>query len=231
MADSYDFNNTTNFKKVKILPLKGEKGDQGEAGISGDYSGLINKPSINSIQITGNKTASDLGIASQASVEALAENVNELAENVYTKEETISAVIDAIYPVGSIYMSANDVNPSTLFSGTTWEQIKGQFLLGHDDTIIWDASVMPPVRRERFPLGGTGGEATHTLTISEMPSHSHSTTLPISTTMPITKTTSGNTAVFEENTSANFDSESTGLGTAHNNMPPYLTVNIWQRTA
>ena len=223
MADSYDFNNTTNFKKVKILPLKGEKGDQGEAGISGDYSGLINKPSINSVQITGNKTASDLGIASQASVEALTESVGELAENVYTKEETISTVIDLVYPVGSIYMSANEVNPSTLFSGTTWEQIKGQFLLASDDTQIWG--------RDKYIVGDTGGEESHRLTISEIPSHSHSTTLPISTTMPITKSTSGNTAVFEENTTASYDSTNMGGGGYHNNMPPYLVVSIWKRTA
>ena len=42
-------------------------------------------------------------------------------------------LIDAIYPVGSIYMSVNNVNPSVLFGGT-WEQIKDTFLLSAGDT-------------------------------------------------------------------------------------------------
>lgn len=35
---------------------------------------------------------------------------------------------DKIYPIGSIYISANSINPHNLFGGV-WEQIKGRFLL------------------------------------------------------------------------------------------------------
>lgn len=71
-----------------------------------------------------------------------------------------------IYPVGSIYMSVNNVNPSTVFGGT-WEQIKDKFLLACGDT---------------YNNGATGGSATHTpsgtvgnhtLTAAEIPSHTH----------------------------------------------------------
>jgi microcystin-dependent protein len=65
-----------------------------------------------------------------------------------------------IYPVGSIYMSVNNVNPSTMFGGT-WEQIKDKFLLACGDT---------------YNNGATGGEANHTLTSNEIPSHNHSYT-------------------------------------------------------
>ena len=44
--------------------MKGEKGDQGEAGTSGDYAGLINKPRINNVELDGNKTSSDFGFPS-----------------------------------------------------------------------------------------------------------------------------------------------------------------------
>ena len=67
------------------------------------------------------------------------------------------ANFNKIYPVGSIYMSVNSTNPSTLFGGE-WEQIEDRFLLAcgtnHNN-------------------GETGGEATHTLTTNEMPSHNH----------------------------------------------------------
>lgn len=61
------------------------------------------------------------------------------------------------YPVGAIYLSVNDVDPSSLFGGT-WERIGGRFLLGADST---------------YAAGSTGGEAAHQLTTSEMPSHNH----------------------------------------------------------
>ena len=61
------------------------------------------------------------------------------------------------FPIGSIYLSVNSTSPASLFGGT-WEKIKDKFLLASGDT---------------YSAGATGGEATHTLTIEEMPSHSH----------------------------------------------------------
>lgn len=65
----------------------------------------------------------------------------------------------AVYPVGSIYMSTNPTNPGSLFGGT-WEALdEGRVLIGAGAA---------------YPPGSTGGEATHTLTTNEMPSHTHS---------------------------------------------------------
>lgn len=61
------------------------------------------------------------------------------------------------YPIGSIYQSTSSATPGSLFGGT-WERIKDVFLLSAGDT---------------YHAGSTGGEATHTLTISEMPAHAH----------------------------------------------------------
>ena len=63
--------------------------------------------------------------------------------------------LNAIYPIGSIYMSMNGTNPSQLFGGT-WEQIIGRFL--------WATNSTP---------GLTGGSKNHTLTVEEMPTHTH----------------------------------------------------------
>lgn len=66
-------------------------------------------------------------------------------------------LIDKIYPVGSIYMSVNNVSPS-VFLGGKWTQIQNTFLLAAGSS---------------YAAGSTGGESTHVLTENEMPSHSH----------------------------------------------------------
>lgn len=123
--------------------------------------------------------------------------------------------VDQIYPVGSIYMSVNNVNPSTLFLDTTWEQIKDVFLLSAGDT---------------YTAGSTGGEASHTLTINEMPSHTHPVTGGASTGGSITAPQSYS-SYFKTTRSMAGIATATGGGKAHNNMPPYLTVFMWQRIA
>lgn len=65
--------------------------------------------------------------------------------------------IDDIYPIGSIYMNINNINPEIVFGGQ-WEQIQDKFLLAAGST---------------YTGGDTGGEATHTLTVAEMPNHNH----------------------------------------------------------
>ena len=70
--------------KVKIVMIKGEKGD---AGDTGDYSGLTNKPSINGIELDGNKTASDLGIMTQTEADQQRDEIDAFEQSV---EETLS---------------------------------------------------------------------------------------------------------------------------------------------
>lgn len=147
-------------------------------------------------------------------------------------ENTSSTNINNIYPVGSIYMSVNNTNPSTLFGGT-WEQLKDKFLLACGDT---------------YAGGTTGGEATHTLTTNEMPLHTH-------VQNPHNHTQNYHTWY---NDSSNYEArlasssggyhgiagtygyataettavnQNTGGSQAHNNMPPYLAVYMWKRTA
>lgn len=131
--------------------------------------------------------------------------------------DTSSSSIDA-YPVGSIYMSTKSTSPASLFGGT-WQQIKDRFLIAAGST---------------YKAGGTGGEATHTLRVDEMPSHSHDVSMttrsmPIEHALP--KYNLG-TASFDGYTATlNYEATFTGGGSAHNNMPPYLSVYTWKRTA
>lgn len=119
-------------------------------------------------------------------------------------------LFDMVYPIGSIYISANNISPAT-FLGGTWQQIQGKFLLSASNA---------------YPAGSTGGEAEHTLTLDEIPSHNH-------TTWRVN---------LNERVSPGYDFASgqynlteitgnSGGGQAHNNMPPYLSVYMWQRTA
>lgn len=144
-------------------------------------------------------------------------------------------IFDLIYPVGSFYISWKSTNPATLFGGT-WEQIQGKFLLGMSSS---------------YPAGSQGGEAEHTLTSSELPQHFHSVgeqgntifVYPSSRTNSATSST-GNYSLLLNNTTNGYVTEQragvgrlvTGeaienRGQAHNNMPPYLSVYIWKRTA
>jgi hypothetical protein len=117
------------------------------------------------------------------------------------------------YPVGAIYLSVTDANPASLFGGT-WERIGGRFLLGADST---------------YAAGSTGGEAAHTLTVDEMPRHNHEVD---------NLNASGNATPFmtvqaqdKKGYGGNVQTMFTGGGKAHNNLPPYLAVYMWKRTA
>ena len=111
-------------------------------------------------------------------------------------------------PIGFIYMSIDSTNPSTYFPGT-WERIKDTFLLAAGDT---------------YAAGSTGGEATHTLTIAEMPAHTH-------TQVTSARFSKGGGSDSDYEATGSGNTGSTGGGQAHNNMPPYLTVYMWKRTA
>lgn len=137
-----------------------------------------------------------------------------VAELVTNNNATMSTVLAAVYPVGAIYLSTVVTSPATLFGGT-WVQLKDTFLLGAGDT---------------YGAGTTGGEATHTLTIAEMPHHKHSMTLNNYAYNAITANHGwggddvSNGAYTNETSYAGGDA-------AHNNMPPYLAVYVWKRTA
>lgn len=133
---------------------------------------------------------------------------------------TVNEILGLVYPVGSIYMSINNVSPVTLFGGK-WVQIQGRFLLGASDV---------------YKANTTGGEATHTLTANEMPEHAHymasgnsggdSTWTPDAGSYLVDSVTTDKTTYW-----AQIGMNNAGGSAAHNNMPPYLVVYMWRRLA
>ena len=162
-------------------------------------------------------------------------------------DEIVRTMFDKIYPVGSVYTSINETNPSTIFGGV-WEQIKDTFLLAAGNT---------------YAGGSVGGEATHVLTVNEIAKHSHpllawtggstdtgnySSKVINNTGTGWTDATSGaklyhvwkSGGVFQ--TYGTYDGQQgtgdligsakfVGGSQAHNNMPPYLAVFVWKRIA
>lgn len=138
-----------------------------------------------------------------------------------------NTIVDLIYPVGAIYLSVNNLNPASLFGGT-WEQIQDRFLLAAGST---------------YAAGTTGGEASHQLLATELPDHYHLLGTQKDTgtyTLPQWGLRFDSTAFkvisSVEDIPTNASCGFTGginklMDNAHNNMPPYLTVYMWQRTA
>ena len=80
-------------KEIQLLMLKGEKGDP---GISGDYNELTNKPKINGVELLGNKTASDLGLASEADLNAVISDIGGLSNLNTTVKSSLVAAINEV---------------------------------------------------------------------------------------------------------------------------------------
>ena len=148
-------------------------------------------------------------------------------------QEQLNSIIKqtllAAHPVGSIYQSLDSTSPETLFGGK-WQTINGVFLFSSDSN---------------HAVGSTGGETTHTLTANEMPNHSHGMVISgysgwgqITTSGYILKWDSNvienmscGQITLPHASYGNLNIGDSGGNTAHNNMPPYLTVYTWKRTA
>ena len=127
-------------------------------------------------------------------------------------------ILDTFYPVGKLYISTDPTDPST-FLGGYWERLKDRFLLAAGDT---------------YAAGSTGGEATHKLTVNEMPSHRHEKLYSTNGTERKAGYGTGttHTGTLNQMTNTTFESLNTGYtggGQAHNNMPPYIAVYVWKR--
>jgi len=127
-----------------------------------------------------------------------------------------ATTLQAVYPVGSIYINAAvTTNPATLLGFGTWAAFgTGRVIVGYNASDSdFDA------------LQETGGAKTHTLSTAELPSHTHNSNF-----------VTGGSGVSGVNTAGNYDAatnatSATGGGGAHNNVQPYIVAYMWRRTA
>jgi hypothetical protein len=135
-------------------------------------------------------------------------------------------IIDKIYPVNSIVFNTG-VNPSTYLENTTWEQVaQGKFIVGEGTGVDQNS------QSRTFSVGNNLGEYTHTLTVSEMPSHSHdvrngsggSSTNPLADSKGFSgMNRNGNIGSFAQII------RPVGGSQAHNITSPSFGLFIWQR--
>lgn len=149
---------------------------------------------------------------------------------------------ESIYPIGSFYFSTKSTSPAYLFGGS-WTQISGRFLFGVGDPGIQtqgntNFGTIPnnytdTINRinniKLIKAGDMGGEAYHRDVEEEMPAHTHS--------FDGWGSVAGNNGYISGASSKNilssqsFSMKDCGSGKAHNNMPPFYAVYIWERKA
>ena len=131
------------------------------------------------------------------------------------------SLLDMVYPVGSIYLSVSGTDPQTLFGGT-WARLEDVFLLAAG---------------AKHAAGSTGGEESHILTETEIAPHKHAMAYGPESSASSTGFSYGIAAGSATNSAggrgyaSNLGTFSAGGGQPHNNMPPYLAVYTWKRTA
>ena len=174
---------------------------------------------------------------------ATTENSTRVATTAYVKNNVVE-IIKKVYPVGSIYMSTVSTNPATLFGFGTWEAMPAGRVLLAQGKSSWGTT---------YNAGSTGGEATHKLTVGEIPSHNHTGSINTagehthSLTLKAlwgdgngsgngwagdTRDGGSRTNTFSTvgNHTHTVTINSTGSGQPHNNLQPYISVYMWKRT-
>ena len=180
-----------------------------------------------------------------------------IEDDIATQYATVQQLMGFARPVGSIYMTINATNPSSMFGGTWVEWGTGRVPVGVNTSDTNFNSVQK-----------TGGASTVTLTTSQMPSHTHTFTgssiyasgmynnhrhsmhaevwMNVSGSNYFTSSSSGN--YISSNTSpyssviGNWvehthtvtptgSNSSVGSGSSHSNLQPYITCYMWRKTA
>ena len=166
--------------------------------------------------------------------------------NAIAKYAPMLDTMKKIYPVGSIYMSTVSTNPATLFGFGTWEAMPAGRVLLAQGKSSWGTT---------YNAGSTGGEATHQLTVGELPKHKpnismntinlvgngYNALLDNASSNGIITVSTGNVSgggvdigpkknfAINASHSHTLTISDVGSNQAHNNIQPYLTVYMWKR--
>lgn len=165
--------------------------------------------SANTANINGAVTANYLGSTGNATNQTMSQLAITNAIN-----NAITSALMRGHPIGTYYISDSDTSPASLFGGS-WQALHNVFLYASG----------------KYSVGTTGGEEAHVLTIAELARHQHI----------LYDYVAGSGTVYGINrnsmtsTGSEFQSSAgtgmVGANAPHNNMPPFLVVNMWKRVA
>ena len=180
---------------------------------TGQVSNVYSKDEINNIISNLSNIYATKEELSSLSTEI--ENLSTTTSNNEKNIEQLTSKVELVRShIGMIVQSTTldtETKVIEIYGGTSWSKIEGKFLLGQSDS---------------YAINSEGGEATHTLAVSEMPKHTHTYT----GTNAYPGAPSGGSLPYVSGNST-WTSSSAGGSQPHNNMPPYKVVYIWERTA
>ena len=175
---------------------------------------------INAAATSASGAATDAATAQKSANDA----ASDAAAAQKSANDALRAANRCPFPIG--YGGFFQTDPNSIYADTTWEQKKDVFILASGNT---------------YGAGSTGGEAQHTLTVDEMPSHRHSSNsfadgYPTSTANSSNYCTWVNYGIHDSNSPDTAESgpirtSQVGGSKPHNNMPPYYSMPFWIRTA
>ena len=160
------------------------------------------------------------------SADNLGQIINDIQRELEELKTTQLRARETFYPVGSIYMSAamSTVEEVQVAIGGTWE--------------AWGTGRVPvgvdPEDTDFDTVEETGGEKTHTLTVNEMPAHTHPANsqwvghADSGTWLGIGSGSGFQTGTYER---SGYTTQSAGGGGSHNNLQPYITCYMFKRVA
>ena len=144
----------------------------------------------------------------------------EFSKGMIFGEEAKKCLLDFFYPVDSIYISHSDdpsKDPNVMFGGT-WVRIQDRFLFGTDPNGTYN-------------VGDEDGYSQHYLTVDELPPHQHTLLNENASGQTVTWTPKSVQYSDAGGWTGNVNTAYSGGGKPHNNMPPFVAVAIWRRTA
>jgi hypothetical protein len=220
-----NYTKTTNFLAKDSLPENDSgkiiKGSEFDTEFNALQTAVNTKADLASPALTGVPTAPTASAGT---------NTTQLSTTAF-----VTAALATIYPIGSIYSSTSSTNPNTLFGFGTWVAYgAGRVLIGQSGTGLYVA-------------GNTGGSAdavvishTHTATVTD-PGHSHATLSSISgqrggdnggvATLTAGSEKGSDNPTASATTSITVANSTTGVSGTNLNLPPYVVVYMWNRTA
>lgn len=152
-------------------------------------------------------------------LEIPADWIFKIGSSTLTAELLASMAADITHPVGMYVWLAVETDPATLWGGTWVRQPEGLTLVSAGS---------------KYPLNSTGGEATHTLTVAEMPSHQHQMVNGNTGGYDYSAWTKSSVVLHDAGAigyAGNANTSYVGGNAAHNNMMPYKAAYCWLRTA